>query len=280
MRASGAERRRCRGCDSYFCETAGCASPRHYEDDGDDGISPTQPFPTHKIVRFADTINVDAPGNFDPNDENAGTAIPARSCRPAEMPRYDSHGTYIPHPDSIPFEPAERDDQHPHPDDAQRPVTPTDEADQLPLTTGPRAVFGPSPGTLIRDFAKAMDGVNHPGAPSATDDDMLTTDADVLPTLVASLPVDTASPTGSVGGVCVSMPSTDPWEKLDPWTQFTAYEQAGGWNRRDPVEPSTAPRLPPPLPHPQRRLRTPPTPSTFRSCTCSATSPRRLGPSA
>ena len=118
-------------------------------------------------------------------------------------------------------------------------MTPTDEADQLPLTTGPPAVFGPSPGTLIRDLAKAMDGVNHP--PATDDDDMLTTDADMLPTLVASPPVEIASPAGSVGGICVSMPSTDLWEKLDPWTQFTAYEQADGWSRRGPVEPSTAP---------------------------------------
>ena len=96
---------------------------------------------------------------------------------------------------------------------------------------------------------------------------MLPTDADILPTLVASPPVETASPTGSVGGICVSMPSADPWEKIYPWIQFTAYGEADGWNRRGPVGPSAAPtRLPPPLhPPPWRRLRTPPTASTPRS---------------
>ena len=86
-------------------------------------ISPTQPFPTPKAVRFADTINADTPSNFNPNDENTGTAIPARSCRPAGTPWYNSNGLYIPHPDSVPFEPAEQDDQDPHTEDAQRPAT-------------------------------------------------------------------------------------------------------------------------------------------------------------
>ena len=89
-----AERRRCRGCDSYFCEIAGCASPRHYEDGDDDVVSPTQPFPTPKTVRSADTIDADTPSNFDPNAEDTGTAVPARSCRPARVPLYNAHGLY------------------------------------------------------------------------------------------------------------------------------------------------------------------------------------------
>ena len=50
MRILGDERRRCKGCDSYFCETAGCASPRHYEDDDVGGVSPMQPFSALKTV--------------------------------------------------------------------------------------------------------------------------------------------------------------------------------------------------------------------------------------
>ena len=89
-----------------------------------------------------------------------------------------------------------------------------------------------------------MDDVGNSDGPALTpvpaDADMLPADADMLPTLVASPPVETVSPTGSAGGLCVSLPSTDPWEKIDPWTQLTAYEQADGWDRQDPVEPSTA----------------------------------------
>ena len=248
MQALGAERQRCRGCDSYFCETAGCASPRHYEDNDDKGdISPTQPFPPPNTVRFADTADVDTPNICNLNDEDTGTALPARSRRPADAPMFNSHGFHIPHPDSVPYEPAEPGDQDPQPEDAQRPETPTDSADQLPLTAGPPTVLGPSPGSLIRELARAMNGnadqLDAP-APATTDADMLPHDDDMPPTLVASPPVETASPVGSAGGICVSQSPTDPWEKIDPWIQLTAYEQADGWHRQSSVEPTAAPTAP------------------------------------
>ena len=290
MRALGDERQRCKGCDSYFCEIAGCASPWHYEngnDVGDDGgVSPTQPFTAPKTVRFADTFDIDTPCVFDPDAEHTGTVLPARSCRPAGTPMYNAHSLYIPHPDSAPYGPAEQDDQDPQPDDAQRPETPTDEAEQLLLTSGPPAALGPSPGTLIQDLAGAMGDMEHSAtsapASATSDADMLHADADMPSTFVASPPVETVSPTGSVGGICVSMPSTDPREKIDPWTQLTAYEQADGWDRQDAAGPSTTPAAPAAaalLSPPGRRPRTPPA-STPRSRSCSATSPRRSGPSA
>ena len=66
------------------------------------GVPPAELPPTHKTVRFADTINVDTPSTFDPNAEDTGTALPARSCRPATVPRYNGVGLYVPHPDSAP----------------------------------------------------------------------------------------------------------------------------------------------------------------------------------
>ena len=86
MRTLGDEQRRCKGCDSYFCETAGCASPRHYEDDDVGGVSPMQPFSASKTVRFADTIDIDAPSIFDPSAENTGTAVPDVSAVLWERP--------------------------------------------------------------------------------------------------------------------------------------------------------------------------------------------------
>ena len=62
------------------------------------------------------------------------------------------------------------------------------------------------------------------------------------PTLMASPPVETASPTGSA--VIGATASTGPWEKVDPWTTLTEYEEADGRLFPPQQDPRQQPRRP------------------------------------
>ena len=194
--------------------------------DGDDknagGVSQLQPFPGPRRVSFLDTLVV--PDSFDANESDTGTFLPARSTRPNGSPKYDQFGNYIPHPDSEPYSPEGPDDQDLQLD-AQPRDPPTEE--ELPMTSGPPEALRPN--NFLQDLTKAMDGMD--GTDEMGDQDASMHSADDSPTLVASPPVETASPTGSPGDLCVTAPPTeDPWETTDPWTALTVHEEADGWN--------------------------------------------------